>query len=108
MKVIAVNATPGHEDVVGIATPFPAEDPNARKLTLRTSKAAADVDATWLLTQFLESVAPVIAEEGWSAALSRFSEEDWTSPTAALRLLEDPGNILGPGPELTLPTRRRE
>ena len=98
MKVIAINATPGHEDVVGIATPFPAEDPNARKLTLRTSKSAADVDATWLLTQFLESVAQVIAEEGWSVALSRFVDEDWTSPTAALRLMEDPGTCSAPAP----------
>lgn len=98
MKVIAINATLGHEDIVGVASPHPLDDPDAHRITLRTSKSAADLDATWLLTQFLTSVAPVIAEDGWSAALRRFVEEEWRSPTAALVLLEDPGTCSPPVP----------
>jgi restriction system protein len=50
----------------------------------------------------------VIAEHAWSAALSRFVQEEWRSPTAALVLLADPGNVLGPGPEVGLPARREQ
>ena len=107
MKVIALNLSPGAEDIAGVASPFPLDDPDAHRLTLRTSKHRADLDAAWLLTQFLTTVAPLIAEDGWSAALRRFVPEEWSSPTASLVLLEDPGNILGPGPQVTLPPSRR-
>ena len=106
MKVVAFNMDPGGE-IAGVATPFPMDDPDAHRLTLRTSKHRADLDATWMLTAFLNTVAPVIAEDGWTAALRRFAPEAWDSPTARLVLLEDPTNQLGPGPPVEIPSRRR-
>ena len=97
MKVLAINSVPGHRDIVGVASPYPPDDPDAHRLTLRTSKDPDDLDATWLLAAILESIAPVIAEDGWTAALRRIRPEDWCSPTATLVLIEDPGNVLGPG-----------
>ena len=105
MKVLALNLLPVAR-IAGVASPSPVDDPDAHEVSLSTSKDRADLDATWMLTAFLESVAPVIAEEGWTAALRRFRPEEWEGPTACLRLLEDPTNQLGPGPEVRLPARR--
>ena len=107
MKVLAINSVPGHRDIVGVASPYPPDDPDAHRVTLRTSKQRADLDAAWLLTAFLTSVAGVIAEDGWAAALRRFRPEEWRSPTACLVLLEDPLNILGSGVAERSPVRRR-
>ena len=96
MKIIAFTTTPESRRA-GLASPSPVDDPDAHRLTLRTSKDRADLDAAWLLTQFLEAVAPVIAEHGWATAMSRFVAEHWSTPTARLVLIEDPGNVLGPG-----------
>ena len=108
MKILAFTTTP-ESRIAGLAAPYPVDDPDAHRLALSTSKDPDDLDATWLLTQFLEAVAPVIAEHGWSIAMSRFVPEDWSSPTARLVLLEDPGNVLGPGlsPVEEAPSRRR-
>jgi hypothetical protein len=106
MKVLAICTVPGHEEICAVASPWPPDDPDARRITLRTMQTADAIQAGWLITQYLESVVQVIAEEGWETALSRFVDEDWTAPTAALRLIEDPGNILGPGPEVEVPSRR--
>ena len=107
MKVIALNVTPGHENVVGVATGHPPGDPNARRITLRTTQDAADTDSAWMLTTYLESIAPVIARDGWESALRGFVDADWRSSTAALQLMEDPTNVLGPGPPTEIARRRR-
>ena len=96
MKIIAFTTTPAAR-IAGLAAPHPVDDPDAQRVSLSTSKDPDDLDATWLLTQFLEAVAPVIAEHGWSIAMSRFVPEDWSSPTARLVMIEDPGNVLSPG-----------
>ena len=106
MKVIALTRGPDG-DIAGVAAPVPLGDPRAHNLTLWTSDEPDDFDAAWMLTQFLTSVAPVIAEEGWEAALSRFVPEDWRSPSACLVLLEDPLNLLSPGMAERSPVRRR-
>ena len=106
MKLIAFTTTPIAR-IAGLASPSPVDDPDAHRVSLSTSKDPDDLDATWLLTQFLTKVAPVIAEHGWSAAMSRFRPKEWNSPNARLVLLEDPGNVLGLGPEVRVPSRRR-
>ena len=88
MKVIALTRGPDG-DIAGVAAPVPLGD------------------AAWMLTQFLTSVAAIIGEDGWEAALRRFVPEDWRSPSACLVLLEDPLNILGPGMAERSPVRRR-
>ena len=95
MKIVAFTTTP-ESRIAGLASPSPVDDPDAHRVALSTSKDPDDLDATWLLTQFLEAVAPVIAEHGWATAMSRFRAEEWRSPTARLVLIEDPGNVLGP------------
>ena len=106
MKIIAFTTTPAAR-IAGLAAPHPVDDPDARQVSLSTSKDRADLDATWLLTQFLITVAPVIVEHGWSVAMTRFRPEDWSSPTARLVLIEDPLNILGSGVAERSPVRRR-
>ena len=106
MKIIAFTTTPAAR-IAGLAAPHPVDDPDAHRVSLSTSKDPDDLDATWLLTSFLTSVAPAIAEDGWTAALRRFRPEDWSSPTASLVLLEDPGNVLGPGLPVGVHSRRR-
>ena len=106
MKLIAFTTT-SQARIAGLAAPHPVDDPDARQVSLSTSKDPDDLDATWLLTSFLTSVAPVIAEHGWSVAMSRFRPEDWRSPSACLVLLEDPLNILGPGMAERSPVLRR-
>ena len=96
MKIIAFTTTPVAR-IAGLASPSPVDDLNAHRVSLSTSKDPDDLDATWLLTQFLTTVAPVIADYGWSVAMTRFVPEDWSTPTARLVLIEDPGNVLGPG-----------
>ena len=104
LKIIAFTTTPIAR-IAGLASPHPVDDPDAHRVSLSTSKDPDALDATWLLTSFLTSVAPVIVEHGWSIAMSRFVPEDWSSPTARLVLLEDPGNVLGP--EVRVSSRRR-
>ena len=106
MKILAMTRGPDG-GIVGVATPGPADDPRAHHLTLATSEDPDDLDASWMLTAFLTSVAGVIAEDGWAAALRRFRPEEWRSPTACLVLLEDPLNILGSGVAERSPVRRR-
>lgn len=106
MKVIALTRGPDG-DIAGVAAPAPVDDPRAHHLTLWTSEEPDDFDAAWMLTAFLQSIAPVIAEEGWEAALRRFVPEDWSSATARLILLEDPLNLLSPGMAERSPVRRR-
>ena len=106
MKILAMTRGPA-AGIAGVATPVPVDDPDAHRVSLSTSKDPDDLDATWMLTSFLTSVAPVIAEHGWATAMSRFVPEAWSSPTAKLILLEDPGNILGSGPPVEVPSRRQ-
>ena len=91
MKVIALNLTPDHKDIVGVATPHPSEDPDANRLTLRTSQDAADADATWLLTQFLESVALGLTRFRGHRSEGMISPE---RPAAGIHLLYDARPVL--------------
>lgn len=81
--------------IAGLAAPHPADDNDAPRLTLSLSDRAERADASWLLTAFLTSVASVIAEDGWAAALRRFVPSEWRSPSAVLVVVEDPGGVLG-------------
>jgi hypothetical protein len=98
LKLIAFSLNP-ESRIAGLASSSPVDDSNAQRLTLATSKDRADLDATWMLTSFLTSVADLIAEHGWATAMSRFVPEDWSSPTSRLVLIEDPRNVLAPGHE---------
>ena len=69
MKILAMTRSPTR-GIAGIAAPVPADDPRAHHLTLATSEDPDDLDASWMLTAFLTSVAGVIAEDGWDAAVS--------------------------------------
>jgi hypothetical protein len=98
MKILAITSDlDSGPRIAGVAAPHPVDDPRAHHLTLWLSEDPADLDATWTLTALLTRMAPVIAEDGWSAALRRYPPPEQSNEFVSLVLVEDRLNILGGG-----------